>query len=323
MARVSRWLPPDDLIGCFVAYNFWELGAQPLFGLLLDWVYRPRLMALVGLAVLAGGLLLPSDAPWAAMTLSGVGNTLFHVGMGVVAMRATPFSAAGPGLFIAPGAIGVALARGFGRGLEFPLWPVLLLLVFAALLSLAAPDRGKTTQPATEPVRGPGLVLGAVGLLMLAIGLRSFVGLRVGAAFGAHAAWVLPLAVATLLGKGLGGVVADRAGFRATAIASLSGAALLFVLAGEHLVLALAAVLLFQALTGVTLAALWRLMPSRPGLAFGLNCTALFVGSVPIVARTGPPPSLELDAVLALGAAAAIAVALSLRPATARTASAG
>ena len=314
MARLVRALPPDDLIGCFVAYNFWELGSQPFFGLLVDRIPRPRTMALLGLAVLSAGLLFPTHLPWFAMTLSGVGNTLFHVGMGVIAMRATPFSAAGPGLFIAPGAIGVAIARTWGADLLFPLWPVVLLLLLpVALLIGLVPDRAVPPTQTPEASRTPAWLLFAVGLLMVAVGLRSLVGLRVGAAFGASATWMLPLAVATLAGKGLGGLAADRIGFRTTAVATLAGSALLFLVATENLGLAMLAILLFQSLTGVTLAALWRLMPGRPGLAFGLNCTALFFGSLPVVTRQALPPDLGIDAALCLVAALAIWAALTPR----------
>jgi FSR family fosmidomycin resistance protein-like MFS transporter len=256
-------------------------------------------------------LFVPGSYLWLAVAMTGLGNTIFHIGAGVRSMRATPWRAAGPGLFIAPGAVGVALARGFGAQSAFPMWPVLGGLALAAILAVVlAPNRlPAPLAPAPKRPAWPWLV---IGLLVVAIVLRSFIGLRVVGTFSAHADWAWPLAIATLAGKAFGGVVADRWGWLRCAVVALGLSAVLFVTAGEVLVLAALAVLLFQSVTGVTLAALWRTMPRWPGVAFGVNCTALFIGCVPIVARWPWPRSTPVDAGLAVVAALAIAAAFAL-----------
>lgn len=84
------------------------------------------------------------------------------------------------------------------------------------------------------------------------------------------------------LGKGLGGVLADRFGVRRTAIAS-TVLALPFLLAGDQLILvSLIGVLLFSMTMSITLAVLVSVLPRHPGLAFGLTTIGLFCGTAPI-----------------------------------------
>lgn len=307
MARLARWMDPLDIVGFFVAFNFFELGIQPLFGLLEDRLRRPRLMALTGLGMLTMSLFLPERDLWLSIVVNAVGNTLFHIGAGVIAMRATPFSASGPGLFIAPGAIGVAIGRTWGSELAFPLWPAaaLLLVPAAALIATRAMELPREPSPdlAPSPTRQ---WFSPVALLLVAIALRAFVGLRVTSALSANGGWALFLAAAVFLGKAGGGFAADWAGWRPTAVGLLAASALLFPLADLALPLALLSLLLFQGVTAVTLAAIWKLLPTRPGLSFGLNCTALFLGAVPVVVRQPLVPPYGLDAGLAIVAAIAI-----------------
>lgn len=307
MARLARWMDPSDIVGFFVAFNFLELGIQPLFGLIEDSVRRPRLMALTGLAMLAISLFLPERDLWLTIAVNGVGNTMFHIGAGVVAMRATPFSASGPGLFIAPGAIGVAIGRTWGSRLGFPLWPAATLLLVPAVALIATWAVELPREPSPDPAPSSTKEwVSPVALLLVAIALRAFVGLRVNSALSANGGWVLFLAAAIFLGKAGGGFAADWAGWRLTAVGLLAASALLFPLADLALPLAFLGLLLFQGVTAVTLAALWKLLPTRPGLAFGLNCTALFVGAVPVVGRQPLVPPYGLDAGLAIVAAIAI-----------------
>ncbi|HXF64915.1 MAG TPA: hypothetical protein VNK95_25030, partial [Caldilineaceae bacterium] len=90
-------------------YNVLAFGAQPVAGLLADRWQRPRLAAIAGLCCNGAALLL---APWEArlaVLLAGLGSALFHVGGGGLALCVTPGRASGPGLFAAPGVLGLAL----------------------------------------------------------------------------------------------------------------------------------------------------------------------------------------------------------------------
>jgi hypothetical protein len=70
---------------------------------------------------------------------------------------------------------------------------------------------------------------------------------------------------------------------------------------------ALLGMLLLQSTMPVTLKATHRLMPNRPGLAFGLPCSALFLGGM---AGVAPIPALHSTAGLAVALVASAALAL-------------
>jgi FSR family fosmidomycin resistance protein-like MFS transporter len=81
--------------------------------------------------------------------------------------------------------------------------------------------------------------------------------------------------------KSLGGVLADRIGWIETVGGALLISAVLLVMPGPGPVPLLAGLLFFQMTMPVTLVAVGRLMPARPGTAFGWTCLALAVGAVP------------------------------------------
>ena len=92
--------------------------------------------------------------------------------------------------------------------------------------------------------------------------------------------------VGIVLGKMLGGVIGDRAGWRRTAVVSLAVSGLLFLAADRHAVCGIAAVFLFNMTMPLTLSALAGMYPDREGMAFGLTTLALFLGTLPSLAES-------------------------------------
>ena len=89
--------------------------------------------------------------------------------------------------------------------------------------------------------------------------------------------------LALAAGKAAGGYLADRFGFRRTAVLSLALSAALLPLAPEHPLLGTAAIFLFNMTMPLTLWASARLLPSARGFAFGLLTFGLFLGFLPAV----------------------------------------
>jgi len=94
-------------------YHVLAFGLQPVFGLAVDAAGTPRLAAVLGCLVSAGALLFPAS-PGLAIVVAGIGNAIFHVGGGVVSLRLTPHRAAAPGIFVAPGSLGLLLGAILG-----------------------------------------------------------------------------------------------------------------------------------------------------------------------------------------------------------------
>lgn len=317
--RLVPWLDEAHLIPAFVLYNVCAFALQPLAGLAVDRWGHPRAMAAAGLVSGATALLLPPPLGWVAIVLVGLASTLFHVGAGVLASAVTPYRAGALGLFIAPGALGLVAGKVCGGlpwvdGAAWTLSAGLLVAVPAVTLGTRTwASQLDASSVAAVPRQRAGL---AVWLLLLAVGARAVVGMELVGPFEGRRTALLWLGGAALLGKAGGGWIADALGWRRVAVVALGASVLVELVAGEQVAGAAAALLLFQAVTGVTLAGLYRAMPGRVGTSFGLACLALFVGSLPAVLhlQLGWLSSRWVVFGLGVGAAAAIWWALGLLP---------
>jgi FSR family fosmidomycin resistance protein-like MFS transporter len=87
--------------------------------------------------------------------------------------------------------------------------------------------------------------------------------------------------LAAFAGKTLGGFIADRIGWLEATSLALVASTPLIVWGADHTPLLLLGMLLFQTTMPVTLIAVARALPRAPGVAFGLPCLALVLGSLP------------------------------------------
>jgi len=371
----SSRLSDDGIWWLILAYNALAFGLQPLVGLVADGVRlkSPVQSRSVGVAsqvaangwdrrIAISGLVLTALAvaggswPWfVAVAAAGLGNALFHVGAGAIVLRRYPGRATEPGIFVAPGALGLAAGIQLG-GMGFPhRWLMVVAIACAvvvtvrgwnvvfpggsrgqahfswsAFLQEVASFRRKMSQtPAYErsctawlrwchcwqPSRQesprhaavPRWLLAGIVLLLLSVSIRGWLGdaLAQGSRGVATAAW--GVAAAAFLGKLLGGLLADRWGWRLAGVGALLGLALcLVVFPLNRLAVAAGGMILLQLTMPVTLAGLSVAMPRLPGTAFGLASLALLA---PFVLNALGWLSQERPSLLAL---AALVAALAL-----------
>jgi FSR family fosmidomycin resistance protein-like MFS transporter len=254
-------------------------------------------MALAGLAVALAALGVSWAEPHAAIVLAAAGNALFHVGAGAAVLRRSGDRAAPPGLFVAPGALGLLLGVWLGLaglpGRGFLALALVAAMVLAAvqraprdpLDSRAGHGRGTTTA---------GLALGVcVALLLLSIAARSALGDILAGPWRGLPLVALALTLAAVAAKALSGFVADRFGWRAATVSSLLALALLSATVENGPAAAVAGMVLLQAAMPVTLAALRAAFPRKPGTAFGLASAAILLGAVPGFLRVPSWPDLS------------------------------
>jgi FSR family fosmidomycin resistance protein-like MFS transporter len=150
-------------------------------------------------------------------------------------------------------------------------------------------------------------------VLLAAIALRSVVWNALDLLFQGRYETLLALACAAALGKLLGGVLADRLGWRRYTVSALMLAAPLLALGNPALLLP--GVALLQSATPAALAALARQLPRAPATAAGLGLgLAIAIGGLPILGGLGPPLASPAGALaLCLCAAGAMFVALRRR----------
>lgn len=312
-------------------YNGLAFGAQLPIGVLADRWGLYRAAVPIALVSLAAGLGVQHAAPLAAIMLVGVANAVFHVGAGAWVLQLAPRRTAAIGVFVGPGAVG--LAAGIRLSHDWPeQWAAiawgLVATGFAVWLAIAASTRrskqpeepsGSLAEEGESDADSPGkwLALFCLIVLVTSIALRSTAGLLVGQMHRGEETVLVVLAIAACAGKALGGLVADHFGWLATSIVTLVLAMPLLILCGGSVPAAAAGMVLFQMTMPVTSVGLYRLFPREPGLAFGLASLALLVGATVVFLGPDPWPwpNLTLAGLLLVSLPTLV---LGLRPLTAR-----
>jgi MFS transporter, FSR family, fosmidomycin resistance protein len=285
---MTRYQPSaTDCYYLVLLYNLLAFGLQPLVGRAVDAVRDPRSAAIVGCLITGGSVFWLGTSHIAATLFAGVGNAIFHVGGGTISLNLTPRRASAPGIFVAPGAIGLATGILVGKSGQFVAWPFLVLLVASCLvfLSLRPP---KIDYERSSSGYSPEILILLCGLLLVSIGIRSLVGMTAGFPWKSDVELLLVLTAAVATGKAVGGVIADRIGWIRIAVGALVVSAPMIAFGAAVPWLAIAGMFLFNMTMAVTLTALAIVIPGRPGYAFGLTCLALVLGSLPASTEAQP-----------------------------------
>jgi FSR family fosmidomycin resistance protein-like MFS transporter len=280
-------VPREAGIFIVLMYDIIAFASQPMLGWIADRLGRTRQVAGLGIGLcLMGALLLPID-PYLSAVVAGVGNALFHLGGGVVSLSIRPGSAAGPGIFVGPGTLGLAFGIWCGRFSDAV--PPLLLMGLAACLAvpILMPHPENVSQknlPVRQDAPPMSLRIGATAalLLLLSILFRSLIGHSSSYACPKTTAILFGLAAGGCLGKMCGGLLSDALGWmKVSVVALLIGGPLIAFGGGNPIVIGVGAGL-FQMTMPVSLVALASLMPNRPATAFGFNCLAFIGGALPV-----------------------------------------
>ncbi len=269
---------PQTLSNLIVVYNVLAFSTQPLFGLLVDRFDTPVYAAVLGgVLVAASPLLLP--VPFLAVLITGIGNALFHVGGGVISLHLASGKAALPGIYVAPGALGLMVGTLIGKSGHFSAWPFMLLLSAAVVLILVIP-RPQAAAPRSLP--GDLKWFETVLLLLLvSVAIRSLVGMSLVLPWKSDPTLLFILTGAVVLGKALGGILGDKFGWATVAVSGLAVSLPLLTFFAHIPTLAITGVFLFNLSMPITLICLAEMLPGKGGFAFGLTTLALIIGALP------------------------------------------
>lgn len=264
----------SDFAFLLVLYNALAFGLQPLIGFIADQCRLSYETAVAGCILTAAATLI-SPYPLLSVILIGIGNALFHVGGGIISLNLFKGKAAAPGIFVAPGALGLMIGTLTGKSGGFSPWPFILLLLLAAvaIMYVREPNIDYSTS-SIEPQEPLHLIL---LLLLGSIAVRAIVGFVVNFPWKSNLPLLICLTMAVVLGKGLGGIAADRLGWRRVSVAGLLISAPLIAF-GTHPIAGILGIFLFNLTMPVTLAAVSNLLPGFSGFAFGLTTLALVTG---------------------------------------------
>ena len=296
-------------------YDIVAFTLQLPIGIALDQLDKNSYAALLSYALVGAGVIL-SLVPialleWPAILLLAIGNALFHSAGGLSVLNISQKHAGPSGIFIATGAIGVFLGTQSAQMGRLQIaFSLLVLLFLCALITLVVQKVNKkywnVHNVSFDIPRLSSNTLLAIALLSLVVALRSYAGMVMAFPWKSEMLLLVLSILGVFAGKALGGVVADRIGFRTTAIFSLIVAATLFVPSWEIPVMGLLGVFFFNFTMSITLASLANILPNAKGTAFGLASFSLAVGALPALAgfRIEHPAMLSgisLVSALALG----------------------
>lgn len=123
-------------LSLLILYNVLAFSLQAIFGFLVDYFESPRIAVLLGCILTAFSATAFLYFPVLAIISAGVGNALFHVGGGSISLNLTPQKASAPGIYVAPGALGLLWGTLLGKSGQFVAWPFVLVLTVLCLLML-------------------------------------------------------------------------------------------------------------------------------------------------------------------------------------------
>lgn len=271
-------------------YDIVAFTLQLPIGIALDQLDKNSYAALLSYALVGAGVIL-SLVPialleWPAILLLAIGNALFHSAGGLSVLNISQKHAGPSGIFIATGAIGVFLGTQSAQMERLQIaFSLLVLLFLCALITLVVQKVNKkywNVHNVSFDISELSFnTLLAIALLSLVVALRSYVGMVMAFPWKSEMLLLVLSILGVFAGKALGGMVADRIGFRTTATFSLIVAATLFAPSWEIPVMGLLGVFFFNFAMSITLASLANILPNAKGTAFGLASFSLAVGALP------------------------------------------
>lgn len=277
-----------------IVYNALAFALQLPLGVLLDFFPRclfPSFLCGTGLAAAAVVCTLFAMEGWIVLSIACVGNALFHLSAGKQVLESHGGRSGPIGLFISTGAFGlmagqVVVEKCTVYGLSFfsvaltactgvTVWKWYRRKGNRGSLRIAASrDVGESSRTLI-----PMLIL--FGLFVL-IAWRSWAGLLAGRLTATGGViLVCTGALVTWCGKVVGGYLAERMGrWLVTGVSVCGSLALAFLCSPENPIAWLVLLFVAQLATGPVLSLAFDRTEGNGGTAFGLNCLALFTGSL-------------------------------------------
>jgi FSR family fosmidomycin resistance protein-like MFS transporter len=271
----------EIFIGFVILYNVLAFGLQPLIGLVSDKWQIPRNTAIAGVIVTALSAITVFFSPLIAVIFAGVGNAMFHVGAGTISLNLTPRKATAPGIYVAPGALGLLVGTLLGKAGYFIPWifVLVLLLLCVCIWFVSIPKIDYKEKIVSSKFSYFELI---IILILLAIVSRALIGSLIVFPWKTNMVLLIILTLAVVFGKALGGFLADKFGWSLISVSALIISAPLLAFGVNIPILAIFGMFLFNITMPVTLVAISNTLSGKPGFAFGLTTLALIFGALPI-----------------------------------------
>lgn len=269
-----------DGLWIVVIYTLCSFGLQPFFGLIMDSVKRYTPFLYMSALIMALQSFMIVFSPLLAGVCLGIGNAMFHVAGGGVAIH-TDDKAWNLGVFVAPGAIGLALGMCFCDTHHTWIFRgCMLVMIFVMLVFRFRDDEYIVrTKKSFEDHKGEHTPLLPFFLLLLAVFIRGFGGSLPQFSFSVGIGWKIGMACAVAFGKLIGGFLSDKIGVNRATLFMLVPACFILAFGGSVPALAIIGVILFNTTMPTTLYMMTKVVPAYKNFGFGIAALMLMVGS--------------------------------------------
>lgn len=270
-------LYPDNPVWAvllFFGYNILAFVTQSPVGLLIDKYNKPKLFLAISVLSMIFGYIF-SDIWLLSVILIGMGNSVFHVAGGKYVSDKSGNDISHLGIFVSTGAIGLALGQRYFSFLPMPyiFFTLLISSLFIMILSEDSENRSYS-----EEYEAPDDSTCALLAILAVVMIRSFVGKVASPDFALSDHLYIILAIATALGKAMGGILSKIFGIKMTTYISMIVAAACLTLGTTSVPLFIIGVFLFNFTMPITLYYANILLKGHEGFAFGTLAAALTPG---------------------------------------------
>ncbi len=276
---------PQSVIGSICEKNR-SIRPCTVGGLLL--ALGAGIMLITSVALKSGGLFITLEL--IGLILLTIGNCFVHIAGALVTLRVSEGRLSESAIFVGGGSFGVITGRLLSTVSGAAWIPFVLLAVGVFISALIerriGGNRNATFDFDTAPCRQNIAANHPAELIVLILGgvvvVRAYIGYGLPTAWNRTAVQTVFLFVFMGLGKMSGGVLSDLFGPRRVGIISCLLAVPLLLVSNNLMWLSLIAVALFSMTMAITLGGIVSVLPSNPGVAFGVTTIGLLLGTLPV-----------------------------------------
>jgi FSR family fosmidomycin resistance protein-like MFS transporter len=273
----------NDFFNLVILYGLLAFGLQLIFGVMCDKLKAPKLFAELGIIFALLSIFFITRLPIISIVLVGIGNALFHIGGGTISLNITPKKATAPGIYVAPGALGLFAGILIGKQGLLPMgYSIILLLLTFGLILITATPKIDYRRRKTERTNIFWLI---IIFILLSVIIRSFIGFMIIFPWKTNLILGIILVIGVFLGKAFGGILGDKFGWMRVGVTSLLISAFLLAFGANNPILGILGIFLFNFTMPITLVVTSNMFLGRPGFAFGLTVLALIIGALPFYAE--------------------------------------
>lgn len=269
---------------------------------------------LVTLAAVTGVLYQP--AAFVCLIILAIGNGFVHISGALVTLRESEGTLSAPAIFVAGGSFGVIAGKMLS--LHQYLWITVILMGIAVAVMVVndrklITDRDYRVKVCSHDIARDYNAALVIGLLFVVVAVRSYMAYGIPTTWNRSVMQTLALYCAMGAGKALGGIAADLAGPKKTAITSTILALPFLLLGSSHMYISLIGVLLFSMTMAITLGGIVSRLKSNPGTAFGITTLGLLAGTLPVLFFGAPKGCAGVVVLVVSTVVAAVCLAVALK----------